>query len=399
MIGISDNTYPRILHKHSSVASAKGEPLVSIVVPVYNNVEYIERAIQSILRNTYSNIEVILVDDGSTDGSSLICDSYATRDTRIQVIHQLNSGVSSARNAGIEVSSGEYIMFVDSDDEITVSSICTLLRTARETGAEITTGAIERVYSDAQAGQSAIKAQVRSEILDNRDGIINFLSGGTDMTACARLYKTLFIKKHQFTMNIRINEDKLFIFQALKDAQKSAYIESVVYRYHQIDSSTTHSGFSEKYFDIEIVADRIFEGTLSSYSDLKEIAECHHLLALMELYTHLALSSYARGKYKTRHATIRNRILSHKIGVLNKDFAKMRWIVIKISPVLYVLLSILYRKLHSGHPKIDAEHRSSSIFANDALNAMTKRSIPRVIARFSGDDPKHLHNGQDWKRK
>lgn len=390
MIDTSDNTYPRSLHKHSIVASAKSEPLVSIVVPVYNNVEYVERAIQSILRNTYRNIEVILVDDGSTDGSSQLCDSYAARDTRIQVIHQLNSGVSSARNAGIELSRGQYIMFVDSDDEVTDSSICTLLRSARETGAEITTGAVERVRTDAQGGQFKVGSKLRSETLNNRIGIINFLSGGTDMTACARLYQSAFVKKHRFLENIRINEDKLFIFETLKFAKKSVYIDSVVYRYHQIDSSTTHSGFSEKYFDIEKVADRIFEGALSSYPGLKEIAESHRLLALMELYTHLALSSDARGRYKARHADIRNRIVSHKIGVLNNDFAKMRWVVIKLSPVLYALLSYLYRKLHSGHSKIRAEHQPSAILASSGLNAKTREPIDVVIMWVDGTDPSWL---------
>ena len=93
-------------------------PLVSIIVPVYNVEKYLERCIQSLVRQTLNDIEIILVDDGSSDSSGLLCDKFAERDRRIQVVHKENGGLSSARNAGLEIASGRYVGFVDSDDDV-----------------------------------------------------------------------------------------------------------------------------------------------------------------------------------------------------------------------------------------------------------------------------------------
>ena len=93
-------------------------PLISVIVPVYNVAEYLSRCVDSILAQSYGNLQIILVNDGSSDDSGRICEEYAKKDTRIQVIHQKNGGLSSARNAGLDVSSGQYVGFVDSDDWI-----------------------------------------------------------------------------------------------------------------------------------------------------------------------------------------------------------------------------------------------------------------------------------------
>ena len=94
------------------------QSLISVIVPVYNVKEYLNTCVESILNQTYENLEVILVDDGSTDGSGEVCDSYAKTDTRVQVLHTKNGGQAAARNRGIEVSKGEYLTFIDSDDSM-----------------------------------------------------------------------------------------------------------------------------------------------------------------------------------------------------------------------------------------------------------------------------------------
>ena len=104
--------------------------LVSVIIPVYNVERYLKKCIDSILNQTYKNLEIILVDDGSTDCSSKICDEYAKNDTRILVIHKANGGQSEARNIGISESKGEYIFFVDSDDYIEYNAIETMLEIA-----------------------------------------------------------------------------------------------------------------------------------------------------------------------------------------------------------------------------------------------------------------------------
>ena len=113
------------------------KPLVSVVVPVYNVEEYVTRCVKSIIDQTYPNLEILLVDDGSTDRSGKICDSLATMDPRFQVIHQENAGLSGARNKGIELCSGEYIAFIDSDDFISKEFIRALVETACKTDSDI----------------------------------------------------------------------------------------------------------------------------------------------------------------------------------------------------------------------------------------------------------------------
>ena len=101
-------------------------PLITVIVPVYNKVNYVTRCIDSILAQSYKNLQVILVDDGSTDGSSDICDEYAAKDSRVEVVHKKNGGLSSARNCGIRIAKGEYVGFVDADDYIDVEMYRTL---------------------------------------------------------------------------------------------------------------------------------------------------------------------------------------------------------------------------------------------------------------------------------
>ena len=107
-------------------------PKVSIIVPVYNTEKYLSRCLRSLMNQTLSDIEIILVDDGSTDRSSVLCDNYAEMDNRIKVVHKKNGGLSSARNAGIDIATGEYIGFVDSDDTISIDMYSKMIETAKK---------------------------------------------------------------------------------------------------------------------------------------------------------------------------------------------------------------------------------------------------------------------------
>ena len=124
------------------------EVLISLIVPVYNVEHYLEKCVDSICRQTYKNLEIILVDDGSADCSGRLCDELAANDSRIKVIHKSNGGLSDARNAGMELASGEWWMFVDSDDYITPDTAETLLRAAVENHCEIAVCNMVRIYED-----------------------------------------------------------------------------------------------------------------------------------------------------------------------------------------------------------------------------------------------------------
>lgn len=115
-------------------------PLISVIVPVYNCEKYIDDCIQSIITQSYSPLEIILINDGSTDESALICDKYSSEYSYIETIHKLNGGVSTARNVGLENANGEYVMFVDGDDMLESNAIETLLTTLKSTKADIAEG-------------------------------------------------------------------------------------------------------------------------------------------------------------------------------------------------------------------------------------------------------------------
>ena len=122
--------------------------LVSIIVPVYNTGTYLAPCLQSLCDQTYKNLEIILVDDGSTDGSGAVCDEFARRDDRIRVIHQKNAGVSAARNAGLDAASGAYLTFVDADDGLVPEAVETALRYLRENNADVVTYGWQKIFSD-----------------------------------------------------------------------------------------------------------------------------------------------------------------------------------------------------------------------------------------------------------
>lgn len=135
--------------------------LISIIVPVYNVQEYLDGCVKSIVNQDYSQLEIILVDDGSTDDSGKICDCWAERDSRVQVLHKSNGGLSDARNAGIDVAHGTYYMFVDSDDTIASDAVHTLYMAATVNHCEIAVCNMVRVYDD--GGKEPFYAPVQSE--------------------------------------------------------------------------------------------------------------------------------------------------------------------------------------------------------------------------------------------
>lgn len=217
--------------------------LVTIIVPVYNVREYLDACIESIIGQTYKNIEIIIVDDGSTDGSSDICDQFATKDKRIKVLHKHNGGLSSARNAGIDVCKGRYIAFADSDDWIMPDMIECLISNIIEFNADI---ACCDYFSDDHnipQGRGVSK-------YDNSTAIsMLFDEVGYKCYAWNKIYKT------ELFNNIRYPEGELFediktTYRLFKEASSVLYVKEAKYYYRLRDNSITRKKFSEKDLDL-----------------------------------------------------------------------------------------------------------------------------------------------------
>jgi len=202
---------------------------ISVIVPVYNVELYLPKCIDSILFQTYENLEIILVNDGSTDSSAKICDEYAEKDNRIKVIHKANGGVASARNAGLRISTGEYIAFVDSDDWIEPTMYSELLDVCLNNDCDY-------VGCSAQI-RGGTSGQIR--FLTANAYFADYLSGDMFLTVWSRLCRREVCIEVEFPENRIVCEDGFVALPTLENAKKIAFLEKPLYNYNQRENSFT----------------------------------------------------------------------------------------------------------------------------------------------------------------
>lgn len=223
--------------------------LVSIIVPVYGTEAYLPTCIESLCNQTYQNIQIILVDDQSTDRCPEICDEYAKKDSRITVIHQKNKGVSGARNTGLCHASGEYIMFVDSDDELYPEAVALLLQNADEYCADVVS-ATKKVVDEKGTVIKACEDGARSVFRGEESLLLSLSGDGNTNSACAKLFKADFIKGISFVEGMNINEDGFFLFLCYMRKPILVQLNIAVYRYHVRAGSASRDRFSDKYLSM-----------------------------------------------------------------------------------------------------------------------------------------------------
>ena len=209
---------------------------VTVIVPVYNGEAFLRPCVDSILRQTYENLEVILVDDGSTDGSGAICDGYARQDSRVRVFHQENGGVSSARNLGLREATGEYIVFVDADDHVSQSYVSNLMDMP-----EADYAAAGCFAQDCRGNWSHWKTEpldISQEQLRQNPALLDRVPTGT---VWARRYKMSIIREQgiRFAEYMHRGEDTLFNLNYLLYCDRIAVTEKADYWYHRNPSSVT----------------------------------------------------------------------------------------------------------------------------------------------------------------
>lgn len=213
-------------------------PKISVIVPVYNVENYLNRCLDSILSQTFSDFELILIDDGSPDNCSVICDEYAAKDSRIRVIHKINGGVSVARNTGLDVAEGNYITFCDSDDYWAADMLQTLLSAAEENHADIVTSGYQHVDDEGNILNVVARYPDFCEITSEEDllaYLIQGVMGGKyGWEACTRLYKRSIIQAHQLRFCTTCNnyaEDMGFVMQYCLYVNTARSIEYCGYYY------------------------------------------------------------------------------------------------------------------------------------------------------------------------
>ncbi|MCI6879707.1 MAG: glycosyltransferase [Clostridiaceae bacterium] len=220
-------------------------PLISVIVPVYRVEEYLERCVKSILSQTYKNLEVILVDDGSPDQCPAICDACAEKDARVKVIHQENKGLSGARNAGIDAASGEYLAFVDSDDYVSPHFIEELYQLLQDTGCAIGQCRFSYVKGDGlvEEGNSAF-------CIYRGESLMEQLYGPEEKATCFvvawnKLYRTELFKETGIRYpEGRIHEDEATTYRLFHEAKKLAFLDRALYGYYTENGGSITSVFS-----------------------------------------------------------------------------------------------------------------------------------------------------------
>ena len=213
------------------------EKLVSVIIPAYNIEDYIGRCLDSIISQTYKNLEIIVVDDGSRDHTGEILDNYAKKDRRIKVIHKENGGVSSARNKGIEAAEGDYIGFIDGDDLIESEMYKTLVDLLEEENADISHCGYQMVFPDRV---DYYHNTGKKKIQTTEEGLKDLLSGEMiEPGLVNKLYKKELIKNCRLDETVKINEDLLMNYQLFKLSQKSVYYDITPYSYMIRSSSAT----------------------------------------------------------------------------------------------------------------------------------------------------------------
>lgn len=244
-----------------------GNAKISVIVPVYNVESYIGKCIDSIINQTYKNLEIILVDDGSTDNSPEICDKYAVGDERIIVIHKENDGVSSARNEGIRIATGDFIGFVDGDDFIESDMYETLVSMITSDDIDIATSGYCMEYPDGKVVFMKNEDEVPACPMDTKDFLrYVFIRDKYRNVAgyiVTKIIRTSVIRENNilFDEKLLIGEDVLFMAEVFIKSQKVVYTEEHLYRYFQ--------SYTSAYHNYKIRIDSI--GSLVAYEKVAEL--------------------------------------------------------------------------------------------------------------------------------
>ena len=208
---------------------------ISVIVPVFNVAGYLPQCVDSILSQDYGNLEVILIDDGSTDGSGEICDRYAALDSRVRVIHQKNGGAAAAKNAGLRLATGEYLAFADSDDYLEPVAYGFLMKILLENGADAVQGSFREVYRN-----RAEEQRISEEILEGYDYLLRFPKDFSCALLWNKLYRRALFDGVFFEEGHKI-DDEYFTYQGFLQPRKVVRMDRVVYNYRKRASSVMSS--------------------------------------------------------------------------------------------------------------------------------------------------------------
>ena len=310
--------------------------MISVITPIYKVEPYLDRCIQSIVDQTYKNLEIILVDDGSPDNCPAMCDAWAQRDGRIKVIHKANGGLSDARNAGMAAATGEYIAFVDSDDWIAPEMLERLLYTMDRDRSDIAACTVKMVWDD-DTPDELLTVQTNC-VLNRHEAQATLLKEKLlKQPVWYKLYRSDIIKNIPFETG-KYHEDVFWSYQAIGAAERVSVIDYVGYYYTQRSDSIMGEGYSLKRLDAIEAYEKRYQYIAEHFPELEPAARISIINACI-YHGQMALLYLPKDLQKTVYATLRQTIEHYPLQF--SDFKSVKtthrvWIVMARLSLDYV---------------------------------------------------------------
>lgn len=327
--------------------------LVSIIIPVYNCEKYLEKCIVSVIKQDYKDIEILLIDDGSTDSSFKICKKYSNIDDRIIVIHKKNNGVASARNEGIKKAKGDYICFVDSDDKIDSKFVSILLENALNTNSYIS--AVKDIKIKDMNLEKNYRGKNNIELLSKDDALNGLINGIGFLSSCwNKMYKKNVIKNTIFK-NIAVGEDLQFNYEVIKNNDGNIVLSNIRLYYYNVGSTSSiiHNSFKEKNLDIINEYEYLIEETNKEYPIFNENLKKSFVFINIKLLIKMISSEYYNEDIYNRCISL---IFKYKKTVLRSKYSFLKKLFI-------VYFTTFYRQFINSYNKSNI-YKKICIFLN-----------------------------------
>lgn len=282
----------------------KNNLLISVIIPVYNSARYLPKCLDSIINQTYQNLEIICINDGSTDNSVKILQNYTKKDPRIKILNQKNAGLSTARNSGIKAATGKYITFVDSDDQIKPTMLKDMISTLQDSHADIAVCSFKEIYPNGKITHfnknhpkkayntaSALKAMLKEE--------------GFMVSATMKLFPTKYFKNVKFPVG-KLHEDVGTTYKLIMQAPKIVFLPNEYYIYNHHNNSIIKSKFDARKLDLITLTDQMCDDIDQKYPALKNVTNERRMRARFSILRQIPLQNLETKnlvKYLKTHRT------------------------------------------------------------------------------------------------
>lgn len=317
-------------------------PLVSIIIPVYNVEKYIEKCLDSVLAQTYENLEIILVDDGSTDKSGKICDEYAKKDQRIKVVHQRNGGAYLARNNGLKRASGEYLTFVDPDDYVATKYVEKMMNKMTQKKVDIVQ--CNSMVVD-KRGIELNKGTICDCVLDGHTAAKKMLYQTTvNSSLWGKIFKKELFNEFDFPI-ARTHEDLYSLYFILQKAGKVVVMDEPLYYYYIRQDGSIRSKFSEKTIGIIDIVNKIEDDAKTNHPELAAAAKSRKVNAYF-----FVLRKIPNGKHKDLKKGLISYIKQERKAVLrDPEVRKKTKLGLRVSYLGFPFVKMIYRIFGAGY--------------------------------------------------